>query len=232
MNQVESYQGEVVYIAGGTGIVGAILTRHFALCGANVVAFYFSEAEMAALRGVYPDATKDVYFQRLDALDEKQVTDEVKKLAESRGVPTILVNLIGGYSKMTGTPQESNLAPFRHFAQAVFPLMAEKNRGKIINTTSCMGLKNALPGQCHTLPGIAEVLAYTKELCFKANSLDIQVNHILTNHINTPPNRQDFPEEDHDLWVEPDELVDVIDLLASPPAKILRGSILSVFGQD
>ena len=67
------------------------------------------------------------------------------------------------------------------------------------------------------------------EMCIRDSS-GINVNCILPGIIDTPRNRADMPDADHDKWVPPSDLAEVIGFLASDAARAVHGASIPVEG--
>ena len=70
--------------------------------------------------------------------------------------------------------------------------------------------------------GLAKVLSGTQ----------VTVNAILPGTIDTPPNRKEMPNADHDKWVPTAALADVILFLCSDASRCVTGAAIPVFGQS
>ncbi len=53
---------------------------------------------------------------------------------------------------------------------------------------------------------------------------------MLPSLIDTPRNRADMPDAEHDEWVSPDDLAEVVCFLSSGRAKAIHGALVPVVG--
>ena len=79
---------------------------------------------------------------------------------------------------------------------------------------------------------VAAVITLTESLAAEHKFDNINVNCILPGTIDTPPNRKEMPDADHDKWVPTDALADVILFLCSDASRCVTGAAIPVFGQS
>ena len=118
-----------------------------------------------------------------------------------------------------------------HMARAVLPLMRAAGYGRIVNVAA----RAALKGQGRMGPYCASkaaVISLTESLAAETRDLDINVNCILPGTVDTPQNRAAMPDQDHDTWVPPEALADVMLFLASPAARCISGAAVPVYGRS
>jgi NAD(P)-dependent dehydrogenase (short-subunit alcohol dehydrogenase family) len=70
----------------------------------------------------------------------------------------------------------------------------------------------------------------TEALADELKGDGINVNCVLPSIIDTPRNRSDMPDADHEAWVDPDDLANVIGFLASGAARAVHGASIAVDG--
>jgi NAD(P)-dependent dehydrogenase (short-subunit alcohol dehydrogenase family) len=76
------------------------------------------------------------------------------------------------------------------------------------------------------------VVRLTESMAAELRDYGINVNCILPGTIDTPQNRQAMPAADHDRWVKPEALADVILFLASEAAREIHGAAIPVYGRS
>jgi NAD(P)-dependent dehydrogenase (short-subunit alcohol dehydrogenase family) len=78
----------------------------------------------------------------------------------------------------------------------------------------------------------AAVIRLTESMAAELKGAGINVNCILPGTIDTPQNRQAMPNADHNRWVKPESLADVILFLASDAARDVHGAAVPVYGNS
>lgn len=233
-------EGRLVIVAGGTGGLGQVVTSRFVEAGAEVVASYLSEAELAIFQADFPQYLDHITFRRLDAFHEDKVVQFVDSIVEEKGVPDGLINLIGGYTLgpqvMDSDPSHFSLMFDLNFhttfnlCRATLPLMIQAGKGKIVNIGGRVGLFGEAQHAAYSIAK-SSVIRLTEALSSEVKDKGINVNCILPSIIDTPNNRQDMPEADFSRWVSPSDLAEVILFLASDGARAIHGASLPVYGR-
>jgi NAD(P)-dependent dehydrogenase (short-subunit alcohol dehydrogenase family) len=75
------------------------------------------------------------------------------------------------------------------------------------------------------------VIRLTESMAAELKNSGINVNCIIPGTIDTPQNRQNMPEADFSLWVQPESLADVILFLTSNAARDIHGAAVPVYGR-
>lgn len=236
---MQDLAGKKVLIAGGTGEVGQVVSSHFVALGAEVVVTYLSEGQLSTFNANYPDEVKKIYFERLNALEMKKVKHFLEGLAAKKGVPDILVNLIGGFTQGPSV-SESEMEHFNamldlnfrttfNMCRCTLPHMLKSGRGKIIN----VGARTGLAGEALMAPysiAKAAVIRLTESISAEVKGQGVNVNCVLPSVIDTRANRQDLPDEDFTNWVAPIDLARVITFLGSESSRAIHGAAIPVYG--
>ena len=74
------------------------------------------------------------------------------------------------------------------------------------------------------------VMRLTESLSEEVKTAGINVNAVLPTVIDTPRNRADMPSVDPAIWVDPEDLGNVICFLGSDAAKAVHGALVPVNG--
>jgi NAD(P)-dependent dehydrogenase (short-subunit alcohol dehydrogenase family) len=74
------------------------------------------------------------------------------------------------------------------------------------------------------------VMRLTESLSEEVKGHGINVNAVLPSVINTARNRQEMPDADFSLWVDPEDLGQVVCFLGSDAAKAIHGALIPVNG--
>jgi NAD(P)-dependent dehydrogenase (short-subunit alcohol dehydrogenase family) len=76
----------------------------------------------------------------------------------------------------------------------------------------------------------AAVAAMTQALAQETSGEEIWVNAVAPSILDTPANRAAMPDEDHNSWVAPSAVAEVIAFLASPDNRVTRGAVIPLYG--
>jgi NAD(P)-dependent dehydrogenase (short-subunit alcohol dehydrogenase family) len=211
-------------ITGATGGLGTAVVECFAAGGWDVV-------------GVDKRPSQDrdgVRFLQADLFDQAEVEQAVAQAGdELRAV----VNLVGGFAqggRVHETPIEEferqftlNLRPTYLVTAAAIPRMRQ-------GTIVCVGTRAALrpfPGAAGYVASKAALLALVRALDSEYRDDGIRINAVLPSVIDTPANRAAMPGADHDAWVHPEEIADVIHFLSSDASAPIGGAEIPVYGR-
>jgi NAD(P)-dependent dehydrogenase (short-subunit alcohol dehydrogenase family) len=211
-------------ITGATGGLGRAVVERFAADGWNVVGVDKRVAE----------DRENVRFVEADLFDQEQVENAV---AQAGGELQAVVNLVGGFAqggRVHETPIEEferqftlNLRPTYLVTAAAIPRMGA-------GTVVCVGTRAALrpfPGAAGYVTSKAALLAFVRALDAEYREQGIRTNAVLPSVIDTPANRSSMPDADHDAWVAPEEIAQVIHFLSSDASSPISGAEIPVYGR-
>jgi NAD(P)-dependent dehydrogenase (short-subunit alcohol dehydrogenase family) len=220
----EADMARTVLITGATGGLGGAVVERFAADGWNVVGVDKRPAEDR-------DA---ITFVEADLFDPVEVG---RAVGEAGGELKAVVNLVGGFAqggRVHETPIEEferqftlNLRPTYLVTAAAIPRM---DGGTVV----CVGTRAALrpfPGAAGYAASKAALLALVRALDAEYRDDGIRVNAVLPSVIDTPANRASMPGADHDAWVDPKEIADVIHFLSSDASAPISGAEIPVYGR-
>jgi NAD(P)-dependent dehydrogenase (short-subunit alcohol dehydrogenase family) len=220
-----------VLVTGGTGGLGAAVTRVFLDDGWQVVVPWIVEEELQRVA-----EHERLTLVRADLSDPAEVARAVDAAGSSLRA---LVNLVGGFAmhgRIHETPIETfeeqlrlNLRPTYLACAAAAPRMLEAGGGAIVCVSSRAALR-AFPGAVGYVVSKAAVLALVDALDAEYRRDGIRVNAVLPSVIDTPANRRSMPDADFDTWVRPDEIARVIGFLCSDDASATSGAHVPVYG--
>lgn len=109
---------------------------------------------------------------------------------------------------------------------------AGANGGRIVNVTARPGVEpRGGAGMTHYAASKAAVAALTQAAAEELAAETIWVNAVAPSIIDTPANRGDMPDANHDDWPTPEEIAETIVFLASPENTVTRGAIVPVYGR-
>ena len=222
--------GQTVVITGANGSLGKIAVARCLELGAEVKALDLDFSNTTLTAGASCELLS------VDLLDLHAVENRIADM----GTIDVLLNLAGGFSMGNAvhetTPEDFlhmydiNVSSLLNTVRSVVPVMLAKSQGSIVN----VGAKAALQGSALMGAYIAaksSVLRLTECMAEELKQRGIRVNAVLPSIIDTPANRAAMPDEDHGLWVAPEDLVNTILYLASGGANAVTGALLPVTGR-
>ena len=148
-----------------------------------------------------------------DLLDESALEAVVPAVVDGIGLPTVLVNVAGGFQGATPAEDETadaigstlalNLvAPFR-LAQAVFPHLRDAGGGAIVNISSISG-QVGIPGipQASYAAAKAGLSGLTRELAVQWGRHRIRVNTVAPGFFRSEITESLFDSEKGQAWLQ------------------------------
>lgn len=231
---------KTVIITGATGNLGRVTATAFARQGSRLALVGRNAEALDALRDTLPPGTESASFAT-NLLDADAVTAMVEQVGARFGAVHVIANIAGGFAMGPAVHETTdadwermmgmNLLTTLHCCRAVVPAMKAAGWGRIINVSA----RAAEHGVGHMAPycvAKAGVITLTQSLADELKHANITVNSILPGTIDTPQNRTAMPDRNHDTWVEPAALADVILFLASHAARAITGAAIPVYGRS
>lgn len=224
-----------VLITGGSGGLGAPVTRAFLDDGWRVVVPIFDESERARM-----PADAGLQLVAADLFDEASVQEVVDAAAAPEAPLRAVVNLVGGFAaggRVHETPIDDferqfrlNLRPTYLVCAAAIPHLMNADSAAI----ACVSTRAALrpfSGAAGYISSKAAILAFVDALAAEYRDDDIRVNAILPSVIDTPANRASQPDADHSTWVSPKQIADVLLFLCGDGSTVVSGAHVPVYGK-
>ena len=226
--------GEVVLVTGASGALGSAIAEAFAdagaaVCGADVV----EPDDEDAL--VDPEA---IEFYRGDFTDEDDVEEVVSAVVADHGRLDALCNIAGtwrGGDPIAETDVDTfeflfdvNLKTAFLASKHAIPHLAE-SEGAIVSVSSRSSLEGGT-GDGPYRASKAGVRLLTETIAAE-NEGDLRANAIMPSVIDTPMNREMMPDADHDAWVDPADIAEVVMFLCSDAAGVTSGAAVPVYGE-
>jgi NAD(P)-dependent dehydrogenase (short-subunit alcohol dehydrogenase family) len=221
-----------VLVTGGTGALGAAVTRTFLEEGRRVVVPWVKESELGRV-----EEHERLELVQADLFDAAAVAAAVDLAGPSLRA---VVNLVGGFAmhdRIHETPVETfeeqlrlNLRPTYLVCAAALPALLNAGGGAIVCVSS-RAARRPFSGAAGYVVSKAAVLALVDALDAEYREDFIRANAILPSVIDTPANRRSMPDADFDTWVRPDEIARTIRFLCSDDASAVSGAHLPVYGQ-
>ena len=219
-------------VTGGTGGLGAAVTRRLLDDGWRVVVPWYAERELARV-----DAHERLDLVQADLTDPASAESAVAAAGDGLGA---LVNLVGGFAqgeRVHATPVDEfermlrlNLRPTYLMCAAALEPMLAAGKGAIV----CVSARAALqpfPGAAGYITAKAAVLAFVDVLHEEYRADGIRANAIMPSTIDTPANRSSQPDGDFARWVKPAEIAVVVAHLCSDDTSVTSGGHIPVYGR-
>jgi NAD(P)-dependent dehydrogenase (short-subunit alcohol dehydrogenase family) len=229
----------VVMIPGAMGNLGGAVTRRFQTAGAQLALLDIQEGQLFL---AYPELVGSQAYQLLgnvDMTDYNSVKKAVAKISQHFGRVDVLVNIVGGYhagNPLHETPLDAwekminlNARSVFNACRATIPLILEAGSGNIINISARPGLRGRANMSAYSAAK-GSVIRLTESMSLELREHGINVNCIVPGTIDTPENRQSLPGANHDRWVQPESIADIILFLASDISKDIHGATIPVYG--
>jgi NAD(P)-dependent dehydrogenase (short-subunit alcohol dehydrogenase family) len=236
----KALDGRIALVTGAAGNLGQALCGALADAGARVAMIDRDAGGLSRLAAELPDTAQAAGFAA-DVSDATSVSGAVDAVRQGFGRIDILANIAGGF-RMGTTLDETDDATWDlmmdlnarsvfNCCRAVVPLMKAQRSGRIINVSARAALagKGLMGPYCASK---AAVITLTETLSVELKDHGINVNCILPGTVDTPQNREAMPDAEHDRWVPPAALADVILFLASDAARCVTGAAVPVYGRS
>ena len=219
-------------VTGGTGGLGAAVTRTLIDDGWRVVVPWYDERELVRV-----DEHERLDLVQADLTDPGSAAEVVARAGDGLGA---LVNLVGGFAqgeRVHQTPVDDferlmrlNLRPTYLMSAAALPVMMDGGGGAIV-CVSARAAVQPFPGAGGYITAKAAVLAFVDVLNAEYRGDGIRANAIMPSIIDTPANRAGQPDADHGAWVKPADIARVIAHLCSDDAGVTSGGHIPVYGR-
>lgn len=219
-------------VTGGTGGLGAAVTRRLLDEGWRVVVPWVNQGELERVER----------HERLELVEADLFEPgPVAEVAAAAGDGTrAVVNLVGGFAaggRLHETGIEAleaqlrlNLRPAWLMTAAALPAMLAAQEGAIVCVSSRTALEPFSGGAAYAIAKRA-VLGLVDALHAEYTGDGIRANAVLPSVLDTPGNRASMPDADPSAWVPPERLAATIAYLCSPAAADTSGAHLPVYGR-
>ena len=230
----------VAMVTGAAGNVGSALCAALAEHGARL-AMLDHDAEALDRTASQMPAGADFATFTVDLIDPASVGAATRAAHAHFGRIDFLANVAGGFSmgpELQDTDDATwdlmmdlNARSVFNTCRAVLPMMRDAGSGRIVTVAA----RAALAGKARMGPYCASkaaVITLTETLAEESKHHGVNVNCILPGTVDTPQNRQAMPDQDHDTWVPPGALADVMLFLMSDAARCVTGAAVPVYGRS
>lgn len=227
-----------VVVVGGTGGIGAAITKEFIALGATVTATAATEKE---LQNANFEALEGLSLAALDVTDDKAVN----QFAGEIGNIDALVNCAG----ILRRDEEFDLETFQKVIDVnltgtmrcctAFRSALARSKGSIVNIASmnAFAALPRLPAYCASKGGIVML---TRALAHAWAGEGIRVNAVAPGYIETPLNAEGRKDKEHydkiagrtalKRWGQPEDVAATVAYLCMPAANYVTGSVAMVDG--
>jgi NAD(P)-dependent dehydrogenase (short-subunit alcohol dehydrogenase family) len=243
-------QGDVAFITGGGGAIGAATALAYAKAGAAVVladkAVAAAEEAAQQVRG----AGGQALAVGVDVTQEASVQAAVEQAIREFGKVDILVNNAG--INIRKEPQdltpadwhavmEVNVTGYFLCARAIGPAMLARRSGRIINVASIMGFRgSSITTNLAYNTSKGAVVNFTRTLAGEWAPRGVRVNGIAPTYVLTPLTQKLLADPTHSAKIQartpmgvvgrPEDLVGAMLYLASRASSLVTGHTLAVDG--
>lgn len=240
MKSQTSFTDRVIIVTGGTGALGQSVVRLLLERGAQVVVTYTKSGELDVLNAkVSPEQRDRLTPFKVDVTNPKAVNECIDHVMNHLHRIDGLANLVGGYAeaKIIDTDWElwnSQLALNLHSAfimsKAVLPTMMKANYGRIVSVGSRGAIQASPKAAAYNVAKVG-VMWLMETISNEVKQHNITANAVLPSIIDTPANRQAFPDIEYTKWVRPEEVAELICYLLSDVASGTSGAKIPIYGK-
>lgn len=237
---------KVAIITGGANGIGRETAITFAREGAKLIIADFDTVSGEELVTQLKEQGVQAHFEQVDVSKQESVLQMVAGSINAFGKIDILINNAGitrdAMLKKLTTEQwqqviDVNLSGVFYCTQAVLPHMLEQESGKIINTSSIVGLNGNL-GQTNYAAAKAGLIGMTKTWAKELGRKGINVNAVApgfieTNMVATVPEKvlnQLIERVPLQRLGKPSDIANAYLYLASTESDYVNGTVLQVDG--
>ncbi|HHV11469.1 MAG TPA: SDR family oxidoreductase [Clostridiales bacterium] len=242
-----SFKDKVILITGTSSGIGKLCGERFLELGAIVIGtIRRDQPSFTEMADLYPDRC---FTKKLEVADRMQVEKVVAEIIAEHGHIDILINNAGTHMNATvvETSEDewdnvinSNVKSVYLLCHNVIPIMQKQKSGNIINVSSRVGVTGS-PRSAAYCASKAAVNNLTREMAIDYAVDNIRINAVAPGMVETPMvdrqfgNDEDRKEKTIQMYPmkrfsKPEEIVDVIEFLASDKSSNLTGTIIAVDG--
>ena len=232
----------IAIITGGSNGIGKAACQKFADEGATVIIWDINEEKGQALA----EALGNAAFYKVNTADYSNVAETAQMVFEKYGQIDVLVNNAGitrdaSLKKMTHEQWQSvidvNLTGVFNCTKAVSAYMVEKGYGRIISTSSVVGIYGNF-GQTNYVAAKSGVIGMTKVWARELGRKGVTANAVAPGFIETEMT-QKIPENVIEgikakipmgFMGTPEDIANAYAFLASEEARYINGTVISVDG--
>ncbi|AGB16466.1 dehydrogenase of unknown specificity, short-chain alcohol dehydrogenase like protein [Halovivax ruber XH-70] len=235
-----AFDETVTIVTGATGSLGTAVVDRFVQAGSTICGVDLAEPEPAdadADDGPFTGADR-VHFYQADLTDESDVERVIAEISDEHGRIDYVLNIAGTWRG--GQPIEAtsvdefdllmdvNLKTAFLTSKHALPAL-QATEGAIVNVSSRSSLEGG-EGDGPYRISKAGIRLLTETVAAE-NRGTVRANSVMPSVIDTPMNRETMPDADHDSWVAPGEIADVVAFLCSDASSVTSGAAVPVYGE-
>jgi NAD(P)-dependent dehydrogenase (short-subunit alcohol dehydrogenase family) len=223
-------EGKIVLITGAKGGLGTSVTQRFLNSGATVI---------GTSRSIKSSDFPNPRFvgMPVDFTNAGMVAAAVDEVITRHGKIDALIHVLGGFAGGTSVAETSdatweqmrdlNLTSAFYVLRAVIPPMRNARYGRIVAVGSLAAAEpHAGLGAYVTFKTALATLVRTVAL--ENADANITANLVLPGTMDTPGNRASQPNANFSKWVQPDDVANLIEYLATDRAAQVNGVVAAV----
>jgi NAD(P)-dependent dehydrogenase (short-subunit alcohol dehydrogenase family) len=239
--------GKVVFVAGGTGGIGAVAAGLFAREGARVaVAGRRAVEGQQVVDSIKADGGEAI-FLRTDVTHKESVEESIRATVRTFGLLNVLFNNAGGSSNADGLVTEASLDEFWRVIKLdlygtflccrfAIPEIIKAGGGSVINNASMVGIKGELRRDAYTAAK-GGVIALTRSMAAEFVRNKVRVNALAPGAVSTDrilAMIEASPAAKKAVEVQPLGLIDPMEIahaavfLASDESRSITGEVLPI----
>jgi NAD(P)-dependent dehydrogenase (short-subunit alcohol dehydrogenase family) len=228
----------IALVTGGTGALGRAVVRRLVTGGARVHVTWRDGREREDFVSFLGQDAAAVILHQADLAEPDEVARLFDTLAADPGRLDLLACIAGGF--IAGAIEETTPAAWDRMlainATSVFLccraaaslLRKAPEGGRVVNVAARPALERGAANMSAYAASKAAVLSLTYSLAKELVGEKITVNAIVPSTIDTPANRAAMPRADTATWLAPEEIAEVVALLASSGAGVVTGSAINL----
>jgi len=229
---------KVAIVTGGAAGIGRAACLALAKQGAYVAVVDVDQIQAIVVADQICVGHGNAIAIEADVSDEGAVERAVAEILETFGRIDILVNnaAIEILTPMTNVRVDdwdrvlnTNLRGTFLFTRAVLTVMIHQKSGNIINLGSIDGLRGRANGAAYAASK-AGVVCFTESLADEVAKYKIRANVICPAGVNTEMWRRTHPNVDPQSVLQPEEVAEMIVLLASDQTRMVNGATIEILG--
>ncbi|MGM0387627.1 MAG: SDR family oxidoreductase [Natrinema limicola] len=233
------FSDTVAVITGASGALGSAAVDRFLEAGATVCAVdVVGPDDEDSVLERDPATESNLAFYDADLTDEDDVAALVESVVDDHGRIDHLLNIAGtwrGGDHIEDTDLSEfdllmniNLKTAFLAAKHALPHLQE-TEGSIVSISARSSLEGGAGDGPYRITK-AGIRLLTETLA-EENRGTVRANCVMPSVIDTPMNREMMPDADHESWVDPLEIADVMAFLCSDGAAVTSGAAVPVYGE-
>ncbi|MBL6446651.1 3-oxoacyl-ACP reductase FabG [Fulvivirga sp. 29W222] len=243
---MKRFKDKVIVITGGASGIGKSAVNKFLNDGATVVIWDVNKEQGQSTLAEARNNGSIVDFMKVNTTNPEEVEQATSATIEKFGKIDVLINNAGitrdaTIKKITYSEWQQvidvNLTGVFNCTRSIIPRMIDKSYGRIINTSSVVGLYGNF-GQVNYAATKSGVIGMTKTLAKELGKHNITVNAVAPGFIATEMVKT-IPEKVINLMIDktplkrlgtPEDVANTYAFLASDEAAFISGAVISVDG--